>query len=112
MSIRSFFFGNINETSCAEPTTFEEEPNYGSPLQDLSYVVEDRTGVALHQNSHTYRHGLAGLLGFVDRENQEWEQACDEAIDGTRTDEEMGEAWVEYHDSENRKSGLRYFLGF
>jgi hypothetical protein len=111
MSLRSFFFGDINESDAWELPTEEEEPNYGSPLQDLSNELESRTGVSLHQCSHTEKHGLLGLAGYVDEQHRNLDQAWEAFEDGRLTESEFGYAVGTYHDAENHKPGWKYFLG-
>lgn len=101
MSVRSFFFGNISE-----------EPESKSLLQDFSDAVESNTAVSLHQNSHTTRHGLLGLCGYTDESTRKRIAASDEWEAGNLTDEEHGQAGDTYHEEQDKKSGLRYFLGF
>lgn len=111
MSWRSFLFGDINKTDAWELPTEEEEPNEGSLLQDLSNAVEGRTGISLHQCSHTRQHGILGLFGHVDESYQNWEAAYEEWQEGNLTDSELGYACGTWHDAENHKPGWKYFLG-
>lgn len=111
MSLRSFFFGDINKTDSWTLTTEDEEPNEGSLLQDLSGEVECRTGISLHQNSHTEKHGLLGFCGYVDESTRNLDAAGEAWQEGRLTDSEFGYACGTYHDAQNHKSGLRYLLG-
>lgn len=111
MSLRSFIFGDINKTDSWTLTTEEEDPNEGSWLQDVSNELESRTGVSLHQCSHTAKHGVLGMLGYEDRNHRELDAAGDAWEEGSLTDAEMGYATGTYHDAENHKPGWKYFLG-
>lgn len=111
MSFRSFLFGDINKTDAWTPTTEDEDPNEGSWLQDASHELESRTGVSLHQCSHTERHGLLGLTGYVDADRRVLDEAGDAWEEGRLTDGEIGYALGTYHDAENHKPGWKYLLG-
>src|SRR5579883_1468031 len=99
MSLRSFFFGDINKTDAWTLVSEDEEPNEGSILQDLSNELESRTGVSLHQCSHTHQHGILGLFGYTDESTRNWEAAGDAWEEGRLTDAEMGYACGTWHDA-------------
>ena len=111
MSLRSFFFGDINKSDAWELPSEDEEPNEGSILQDLSNELETYTGVSLHQCSHTERHGVLGLCGYVDQQQRDVDSAWEAFQEGRLTESEFGYAVGTYHDAENHKPGWKYLLG-